>query len=159
MDYESKADELLKLGFTFVEEQLADRTMDFSHNEITVMKSIAIHSDKGETIQIGDISDSFGISRPAASQLVGRLERKGLLMRKWSKEDRRKVLVEMTDKGREVVMSLLDNLRLAVSEALKLMDEKSVDSLLSVLEMYVDAKKKYIAEHGKLAYSNIWRKN
>jgi DNA-binding MarR family transcriptional regulator len=53
--------------------------------------------------RITELANSEATSQPAMTQLVGRLEREGVVVRSTSSQDRRGVLVELTDSGRELV--------------------------------------------------------
>jgi DNA-binding MarR family transcriptional regulator len=56
-----------------------------------------------ERCSIGDISDGLIISDPASTKLVDRLERKGLVGRQQSADDRRVVYVRLNESGRTLV--------------------------------------------------------
>jgi DNA-binding MarR family transcriptional regulator len=53
--------------------------------------------------RVTELATSERISQPGMSQLVGRLEREGLVGRSASSQDRRGVLVGVTDAGRDLV--------------------------------------------------------
>ena len=53
--------------------------------------------------RVTDLARVAGVSQPAMTQLVNRLTRQGLLARVADDADRRGVLVEVTDAGREVL--------------------------------------------------------
>lgn len=52
---------------------------------------------------IGDISDRFDITNAAASQLVDKLVQSGLIQREEDPHDRRAKLLNLTDKGGELI--------------------------------------------------------
>ena len=53
-----------------------------------------------------ELSEATGLSSAATTTLIDRLERKGFVRRTRHERDRRQVLVEMTDLGRERTMQL-----------------------------------------------------
>jgi DNA-binding MarR family transcriptional regulator len=57
---------------------------------------------------VGDLSKPFGITMPAASQLVDKLVQEGLVARKESAHDRRMKQLELTSHGRALVRASLD---------------------------------------------------
>jgi DNA-binding MarR family transcriptional regulator len=72
-------------------------------------------------LRLTDLAHAEGISQPGMTQLVTRMEREGLVHRTVSSDDRRAVLVAVTDAGRdfmirrraeraEVLQKLLDDL-------------------------------------------------
>lgn len=52
---------------------------------------------------IGDISERFDITNAAASQLVDKLVQSGFIKREEDPHDRRAKLLNLTDKGRELI--------------------------------------------------------
>jgi DNA-binding MarR family transcriptional regulator len=52
---------------------------------------------------VSDISDRFDITNAAASQLVDKLVQSGLIQREEDPHDRRAKLLNLTDKGRELI--------------------------------------------------------
>jgi len=52
---------------------------------------------------IGDISERFDITNAAASQLVDKLVQSGLIQREEDPNDRRAKLLNLTDKGRDLI--------------------------------------------------------
>jgi DNA-binding MarR family transcriptional regulator len=53
--------------------------------------------------RLTELANAEAASQPAMTQLVGRLEREGLVRRTASPQDRRGVLVELTEAGRDLV--------------------------------------------------------
>lgn len=64
-----------------------------------------IHSH--DKVLIGDIAKSRGISYPAATKAISRLEEKGLVVREPDPADRRNVFVRLTDCGRLTATQIL----------------------------------------------------
>ncbi|MDQ0891228.1 DNA-binding MarR family transcriptional regulator [Paenibacillus sp. V4I9] len=54
-----------------------------------------------------DIANEFGLTRGAITQLLDKLELQGLVIRKPHPTSRRSQLVQMTDKGNELIVSIL----------------------------------------------------
>jgi DNA-binding MarR family transcriptional regulator len=65
-----------------------------------------------------DISRKMGHSTAAATGLVDRLEKLGYVQRFHGSEDRRKVMVQITKKGLELVQTLRDNIASNVADAM-----------------------------------------
>ena len=64
---------------------------------------LAIHTWDGGRMSVKDLADQLLIPHHAAVQLVDRLEKSGLAERTRSSEDRRKVLVTLTGKGKRLL--------------------------------------------------------
>lgn len=81
------------------------RQEGLSPSQAQVLLSLCAASDP---LTVGGLAEQFGISPPTASELVGNLERKGLLERRHSATDRRQVRVHLTLKGTETADRLID---------------------------------------------------
>lgn len=69
------------------------------------LKAIAIVTMFGPQ-PVGELGRRLGISEPAASLLVGKLEERGLAARTRDEQDRRRILVTATDAGDELTRRL-----------------------------------------------------
>ena len=78
---------------------------------------------KKESISIKELSDTTGVSHPAASQLVSNLKNKKLLKTTTSSKDGRLQLVQLTKAGRTLLEQIIP-----VWEAIKLTMEELVHS-------------------------------
>jgi DNA-binding MarR family transcriptional regulator len=64
---------------------------------------VLVHLANGGPLTIGEQATHLGLRRNSTSELVARLETKGLVARIRDERDERRVLVWLTDAGREVV--------------------------------------------------------
>ena len=106
MDYQEKVRELLEVLFKF---KNLTRMVNFfemlSFNEMAVFRALKkLKRDNPETpnVKMGDISKLLKISKPALTQIVNKLEDKGLVKRISMEDDRRVTLIELTEKGSEL---------------------------------------------------------
>ncbi len=67
--------------------------------ETQALSYLAIHGDRGQT----DLGADLGITSSASTALVDRLERQGVAERYAHPSDRRRLVVRLTDPGRDVV--------------------------------------------------------
>ncbi|MDD3949289.1 MAG: MarR family transcriptional regulator, partial [Anaerolineaceae bacterium] len=72
---------------------------DLSHSQMMSL----VFLDRNEQVSINTISKHLGITNAAVSQFIDRMEKNGLVVRTPNPQDRRIKLLELTDKGREVV--------------------------------------------------------
>ena len=75
-------------------------------------------SASGE-LTMTDIARKMGHSTAAATGLVDRLEKLGYVERMHAEDDRRKVLVRITEQGTDLVAKLRESLQDRVAEAMK----------------------------------------
>ena len=109
--------EALRVGATLGVRHLARGTSLTSRN---VLAALAAEGPSRLTA----LATVTGIAQPAMTQLVGRLEREGLVVRLIDPEDARATLVAITDAGR----ALRDELHQSVHERMaELLDRLSID--------------------------------
>jgi len=76
---------------------------------------------------VSDISDRFDITNAAASQLVDKLVQSGMIQREEDPHDRRAKLLNLTDKGKELIQRGIEERYRWVDElAIKLTSEERV---------------------------------
>ena len=109
--------EALRVGTTVMVRHLARGTSLTSRN---VLAALATEGPSRLTA----LATATGIAQPAMTQLVGRLEREGLVVRLIDPEDARATLVAITDVGR----ALRDELHRSLHERMaELLDRLSAD--------------------------------
>jgi DNA-binding MarR family transcriptional regulator len=70
-------------------------------SQFHLLKAITLHDER----QAGELADFLGVTPPAATKALDKLEGLGLVVRKSSKRDRRVKLLSPSEKGRELVRS------------------------------------------------------
>ncbi len=91
----------------------------------------------------GELSDATGLRPAATTTLVDRLSRRGLVRRRPSEGDRRKVLVEMTDEGFALTWECYGPL---VVEGQQLLTDLGADELVA-LRTLLDAMRDLTDRH------------
>lgn len=82
-----------------------------------------------EYLTMSDIAKKMGHSTAAATGLVDRLEKLGYVERIHAAEDRRKIMVRITQKGVELVARMRKEIASGLAELLSGMDEEVSDSV------------------------------
>ena len=110
-----------------------------SHAEIFMLHNIGIctkhREDTGRPagLRVSELSKFCGMSRPAVSQQLNVLEKRGLVLRTMDKDDRRVVFVELTEEGNEKLKSSFSlffrNIKLVEEE----FGEENIDQLVDLL--------------------------
>lgn len=70
-----------------------------------------LHENKDKDIFQKDLEDAFGITRSTASKVLSLMETKELVMRRAVAGDARLKKITITEKGEEIMMTLLQNRR------------------------------------------------
>ncbi len=89
--------------------------------------------DQKEVLTMSEIAQKMGHTTAAASGLVARLENLGYVVRASAREDRRKVLVCITDKGSTLVRRIRGEM---VDNLMKLMSHLTLDEQKAWLQIY-----------------------
>jgi len=88
---------------------------------------------KSDYLTMTDISKKMGHSTAAATGLVDRLEKLGYVQRLHASDDRRKVMVQITRKGIDLVEKMRDDI---VESLVDLMEDLDSEEKSSVLSTY-----------------------
>ncbi|ULR48544.1 MarR family winged helix-turn-helix transcriptional regulator [Streptomyces deccanensis] len=85
----------------------AERIGGLSLAQVALLEPLATETD----IPVGHLASSADVSVPTATRMLQQLERKGIVVRRRSPEDERRVLVGLTPEGAEVLATLRSRLR------------------------------------------------
>ena len=91
---------------------------------------------------MGDLSRSLEISLSSATNLVGRLEAKGLVQRDHDRDDRRVVTCELTDEGRATVSRFWDVGQKGLEEMTDQLTDDEFDLVLAAFELLARVSKR-----------------
>ncbi|MFA9379818.1 MAG: MarR family winged helix-turn-helix transcriptional regulator [Acetanaerobacterium sp.] len=87
-----------KVGMTF------PPGLDIRMGELFVMSGIAKRTScPDKNVNVSDIQSNLYITKPAVSQMLNALEKKGYVIREIDKSDRRKIAVTLTDHGQDIL--------------------------------------------------------
>jgi DNA-binding MarR family transcriptional regulator len=89
------------------------------------------HLASARELTMTDIARKMGHSTAAATGLVDRLEKLGYMERTHAVDDRRKVMVRVTNKGLELVNRLREELQSQITQAMSETDSSDVASFMT----------------------------
>lgn len=112
--------------------------MDLSLVEFMALKKVY----ESDNITIQEIGNALNFSKSGASKVVDRIENKGYVVRETSSIDGRLCYVKITEKGNEVITSIVENYSTYVSNMLKGLSPDTVKNIKSVLQILVDSAHK-----------------
>jgi MarR family transcriptional regulator, organic hydroperoxide resistance regulator len=87
--------------------RLAHRESSLSLSQLALLEAVATHGP----LLVGQIASHAGVSGPTATKMLKQLERQGVVVRQRSRDDERKVLVALTERGRGLVSRQRNALR------------------------------------------------
>jgi len=100
MDYENLAHDFMQVMHQISTRDVQNQINDSMYGENFVLLYISEH--EGNVIP-SDISNAMGITSARIAAVLNSLERKGLISRRIDLEDRRRILIDLNDAGREHV--------------------------------------------------------
>lgn len=101
--------------------------------DLTLPQAQALKILRGGACPTGVLAAQLRISAPAVTQLTDRLLRKGLIERQAAANDRRSVIVALSERGRQLVAQFRRQRGLLFDEALKQLDESEQAQVLEAL--------------------------
>lgn len=110
------------------------KAVDLTHGQEILLRRLFSLRENGVEPKMSDLSVMLGSTKSAASQAISKLERMGLVKRKWSKSDRRRILVGLTPKG--VALAEVSNKDILefIQSRLNKMDKDEIRIFISVFE-------------------------
>jgi DNA-binding MarR family transcriptional regulator len=111
--------------------------------ELTLPQAQLLRILRRSPMQTGQLATEMRISAPAITQLTDRLIRKGLIERSTTADDRRCVIVALSEEGRLLVDQFRQRRREIFNEALANLSETERKQALEVLEKVVRALESY----------------
>ncbi|MCC4765705.1 MAG: MarR family transcriptional regulator [Methanosarcina vacuolata] len=123
------------------QKKIISKFKNLSKNQPVVIKIIGMEGE----IMPSTIGRYTGMDKSSLTRMVDDLEKKGLVFRKTDPEDRRKVLVSLTEKGLECY----NYSNQIVDELLKLVDEKDIEDYVLSLEIMVRILRKAVSQQIK----------
>ena len=129
------------------QKKIIGKFKELSKNQPMVIKIIGMEGE----IMPSTIGKYTGMEKSSLTRMVDDLEKKGMVFRKTDPEDRRKVLVSLTDRG----LDCYNYSNEIADELLELVDEKdvkdyaqSLETMVRILRKIADRRAKYIKEDG-----------
>ncbi len=96
---------------------------------------LAYLHDHGGMAFPGEIGQAMGVSTPRVAAILRELEEKGMITREVMPDDRRKVCVTLTDKGKEIVMLKQKRSEQTVRQVVDLLSEEDAGAIPRILDV------------------------
>ena len=130
-------DLLNALGSTTFRQLLWQRAseLDLTYAQSQVLYYVGDHPE----CHMGDVAKAFGVTLPAVTHIVDRLEQKQFLLRGDHPADRRVYLLELTRQGKALVQELRTMQQRSVEVVLTRMSSDDRAKVIKGLEALVDA--------------------
>ncbi|MDQ1275160.1 MAG: hypothetical protein QG610_733 [Euryarchaeota archaeon] len=120
------------------QKKIAGKFKELSKNQPMVIKIIGIEGE----IMPSTLGKYTGMEKSSLTRMVDDLEKKGIVFRKTDPEDRRKVLVSLTEKGFDCYNRLSQVTTEMAEELLQFVDDNDVENFMHSLETMVKILRK-----------------
>ena len=112
---------------------------DIQWSELLIMEKICKDCSGGGTcINVSEIQENMYISKPAVSQTLNNLEKKGYIIREIDMRDRRKISVQPTSTGEEVLTRSSMTYDEKIQYLFDQFGQDNMDQLLQLLNKLAD---------------------
>ena len=111
---------------------------DLTPRQLAVLVTVAQNEGLSQT----GLVDRTGIDRSTLADIVRRLQRKGLLQRRRTKEDTRAYAVKLTDEGRRVLRTAEPTAKRVDERILEALPNKQREQFIDELQAIVDTLQK-----------------
>lgn len=135
MDYERLAHEYMEVMYQMRGKNAQKRVNDSLHGENFVLSYISEH--EGNVIP-SDISNAMGITSARIAATLNSLEGKGMISRRIDVEDRRRILIDLTDAGREQVQKQKHMMISFVANMLQYLGEDDAKEYIRIMKKLAD---------------------
>ena len=129
MNYHKAAVNLLEIFQVIHKQRCKIRIFDFLRSETLVLCFIAFNN---EDVTPGSISKEMNVSSARIAVALNNLESKGFISRRVDKNDRRRILVEITTEGQDVVNKFQSFALQHLAEVLRLLGEEDAQEFIRI---------------------------
>lgn len=153
MEYAIKMEQLWESAFFLFHEFMFERGNEegLTHVQIMLLKFLL---DRGN-VTVSAVADFMSVTMAAASSLLDRLEKGGLLNRIRSETDRRVVNAELTPRGRETIEKFAARRRRKLQLLTSKMGSEGTEQYISSLKLMLNALELILKEGNEEEASDV----
>lgn len=114
-----------------IHQLIADTSMggsDLSLEQFFTLREIA----SNDTINAGDIAKKFAVTKSAIATKIKRLEEKNYIQRQKNPEDKREILLKITDSGHEIYIEYEQRMEEFVSKWVEALGEEDSEAFIAL---------------------------
>lgn len=122
------------------------RQLGLLNNRFSAIGSVSqchalVELDVNGAMNLNQLSDALNLEKSTTSRMVNQLSEQHLCNIETDKNDRRNILISLTDKGRALVKQIHKQATEQVQEALYLMSKEEKELVVNGLTLYAEALK------------------
>jgi DNA-binding MarR family transcriptional regulator len=127
---------LVSTGFGM---DMTEDKSNISMMELLLMDGIADNTaESGGNISLSEIGGYLAVSKGAVSQMLGSLEKKGYINRDVDRNNRRNLIVTLTDKGREALEKQLETFSGKLERIISQLGEDDVRQMIGIVSRMIE---------------------
>jgi DNA-binding MarR family transcriptional regulator len=138
-DRKQKIDRFAELSHAISTQMHIQMATEWPEYELSMPQFKAMVCLAGGRKRMGDLARFLDISLSSATNLVDRLESKGLVTRDHDRQDRRVVTCELTAEGRDTISKFWKVGRQRIEDLTSRLSDEEFDLVLHALELLVDS--------------------
>lgn len=121
--------------------------MNLHMGELYVMQKINRNSfNPDDKVGMEDIQHSLYITKPAISQMLNTLEKKGFIRREINKSDRRRFIITLTTEGEQKLSCMLKYADDKLEEIIKRFGEEEMEQLIKMFNRFSEISESVMKE-------------
>lgn len=114
-------------------------TSDLNITELVVMRGLEENCPYSDNnISISEVQEGLHITKSAISQMMNSLEKKGFIERRIDTEDRRKIVVTLTQAGKDILKETKESANHNLSEIISHLGDGNTKQFIDLLNQVSD---------------------
>ncbi|WIB60940.1 MarR family transcriptional regulator [Curtobacterium sp. MCLR17_007] len=113
--------------------------MGVSGIDLSIVQFVSRSESGGRPVRVKDLSSHLGITGPAVTNAVDRLERAGHLQRKPNPDDGRSRLIELTDDSRTKYHAAMDSTNEHLHDLMASFSDRDKARFVRIIDRVIDA--------------------
>ena len=131
--------EIYAIGKRLEELKIFHRAMPFNNTEMQMMREIIAAKERGSRVISSGLAKLLGITRSAVSQMVKKLESKGVVRRVPDSRDKKIAYIELTDKARSIYEESRARVNGLLERIVAKLGEEKVEHFITGTNEFIDA--------------------
>ena len=131
--------EIYAIGKRLEELKIFHRAMPFNNTEMQMMREIIAAKERGSRVISSGLAKLLGITRSAVSQMVNKLESKGVVRRVPDSRDKKIAYIELSDKARSIYEESRARVNGLLERIVEKLGEEKVEHFITGTNEFIDA--------------------
>lgn len=131
--------EIYAIGKRLEELKIFHRAMPFNNTEMQMMREIIAAKERGSRVISSGLAKLLGITRSAVSQMVKKLEAKGVVRRVPDSRDKKIAYIELSDKARSIYEESRARVNGLLERIVAKLGEEKVEHFITGTNEFIDA--------------------